>query len=529
MAEKGLIDLNIIKYYWGVVYRRRYIAMAIALIVLSLFTWGSFFMSKTYEASATVFIERSSLMSPLLQGVGVTISMEERLRNLRNILTSRNLIERVVKKLHLDAKVTNPAQYESLIAGMRKRVEVSVKSGGDHATDLLFKIAYRGSDPKKITEMVTTHVEECIAISDSSRASDVAGAFEFIQKEMEAYKTKLAVADKGIRRFREEHPQMVPQTENALLSRIENYQNGQIDAEIKLRELSKRRESLKKQLSGEKELTTAFVTRDGSPQARLNYLNNQLMMLLTKYTDSYPEVIKVKNEIDELQKQVSEASDPLKEDGSGSARSETAAMNPVYQQLKEELAKADIEIETLRARQDEFERQQKKGQTILRSMPREQEEWTRLQRDRGVYQRIYDDLLNKLESARVSRDLELGDSNTTFRVVDPAVEPQLPISPNRVKMILLGIIMGIVSGVGAIVAFDYLNPTFKSEDQFETDLKVPFLVAIPEIFTEHDLATAAILDKKIYKAVAIYLGIIGIVFVQQFLYQYMGISFFGKT
>jgi len=512
-----------IKYYQGIIYKRRYLVLAVAVVVIFLFTLMSFLTPKTYEASATVFIEGGSVSSPLLQGVAVTVSLEERIRNLKNMLTSRTMMERVVKKLKLDEKVKNPTQYEALIENLRNSLTVNVRSGGERASDLFFTIAYRGDNPGKVMDLVNTHIEECVAESASTGAADVSTAYEFIEKELQGYKIKLAQSDKAILEFREQHPRMVPQSEGSLAARVENYQNSQTEGNIKLRELERRRESLQKQLSGEKELTVAFVQREGSPQARLNYLNNQLMLLLTKYTDNYPEVIKVKSEIDELQKQINDATEQQKNEAPG-ARSETAAMNPVYQQLKEDLSKTDTEIESLRARMDEIAKQQQEGQAILRTMPKEQEEWTNLQRDRTVYQGLYDNLLAKLESARLSRDLEQGEKNATFRVIDPPIRPNVPIKPNRVQLILFGLIAGLASGIGAAVGLDLINPYFKSEKEIESGLKLPLLATVYEIVTEADVQATHALDRRVYKATAIYLAIIGILLIEEFMFRYLGIS-----
>ena len=116
MKEGGSFNIDL-KYYWGLIYRRRYLAIAIAITIISVFAWGGYLLPKTYESSATVYIQGTSLVNPLMQGVGVSISLEERLRNLRNILTSRSLIERVIKKLNLDANASNPTQYEGGHAG----------------------------------------------------------------------------------------------------------------------------------------------------------------------------------------------------------------------------------------------------------------------------------------------------------------------------------------------------------------------------------------------------------------------------
>ena len=244
------------------------------------------------------------------------------------------------------------------------------------------------------------------------------------------------------------------------------------------------------------------------------------MLLMTKYTDNYPEVIKVKSEIEELKRQIAQAKDSQQRDSG----TETSAINPIYQQLKEDLAKTDAEIESLRAGSAELSRQQQAAQGILGRMPKEQEEWSKLQRDRNVYQKIYDDLLQKLENARVSKDLELTDKTTTLRIVDPAILPSLPIKPDRVKMIFLGILLGIASGIGSVFGIEYFDHSFKDEDSIESNLKLPVLATIPSIVTEADELSAKRLDRKVFIASGAYLFIICLVLVEEVLSRYMDIK-----
>ena len=507
-----------IKRYWAVVLKRKYIALIVALAVISLFTWGSFFLPKTYEASSTVFIERSSIIDPLIKGVGIPSSMEDRLRNLRDSITSRNIVERVVKKLDLGVETKNTGQSESLIESIRKNLDIKVKGSRERETDL-FTISYTGRDPKTVRDIVNTIVSEYIEENMGYKRTDAYGAYEFIEGQLLEYKKRLEDSDRATREFREKNPNMVPQSETTLLGRLEGFQTAKIEADIRLKELLRKRDNLQKQLSGEKELTVAFVTRDDSPQGRLNHLNNQLMLLMTRYTDSYPEVIKVKKEIEELKKQIAQAKDSRME-GAGS---ETSAINPIYQQLKEEFARTDAEIESLRARSSELSRQQQQAQGILGRMPKEQEEWAKLQRDRNVYQKIYDDLLQKLENARVSKDLELTDKSATFRIVDPAILPTLPVKPDRVKMILLGIVLGIASGLGSVFGLEYLDHSFKDEESIEDSLKLPVLATIPKIVIEKDEISAKRRDRKVFTFAGAYLVVIGLVLIKEFLYRYMGI------
>ncbi len=511
-----------IKRYIGIIQRKRYLAIAVAVAVLSIFTWGSFLIPKVYEATSNVAIENAGIIKPLMQGTGVTVSSEERQRNIRNRITSRSIIERVVKRLGLDKGFTLPSQDDALAASIQRNITVTMRSFGERESDL-FTVAYRGSNPETVRNLVATLVQEFIDESVQFQRSDAVGAYEFIDGQLAEYKTKLEASDKAIRAFRERNPQMVPQSESTIVGRIENFQTARIDGEIRLKELIRKKESLQKQLSGEKELTVAFVSRDGSPESRLNMLNSQLMMLMTKYTDNYPEVIKVKSEIDELQKQIAQAAATGRAESAGNP-GEMRAMNPVYRQIKEEMQRTDTEIESLKARINELGKQSDLGRNILGRMPKEQEEWSKLQRDRNVIQRVYDDLLQKLESARVSKNLELADKSTKYRVVDPPVLPRIPVQPNRVILIFVGIVLGIASGAGAVIGIDYYNHSFKDEDTLRKDLNMPVLAAVPSIVIEEEVVAEKVLDKKVFTATAAYIAVIGVVLIADILYR-MGVIF----
>ena len=522
MPAQTTPDIDI-RRYWGIIQKKKYIALSVALVVLSVFTWGSFIWPKTYEAKSTVAVETSSLIDPLLKGVSVSSSAESGLGNLKNNITSRNILERVVKKIDLDVNAKNASQYESLIDGIRNNLNVTVMQSRGRPSDsgtALFTISYTGKDPKTVRDIVNTLVSEYIEQNMGYRATDAQGAYEFIKNQVLEYKNKVDESDKAIREFREKHPHMVPQNETAVIEKIQNLQTAKMEAELRLKEQARKKENLQKQLSGEKELTVAFVNRESTPQGRLNYLNNQLVTLTAKYTNNYPEVIKIKHEIEELKMQISQE----KTSRSESSGAETAGMNPIYQQLREELSKTDTEVESLRTRVTELSRQQHELERLLGQMPREQEEWAKLQRDKNAYQKINDELLQRLENAKVSKDLGVNTKAGAFRVVDPAILPPLPITPNRVMLILLGILSGILSGAGVVFGLEFLNPSFKDESSIESILKLPVLATIPKMITKEDKLSTQTRDRRVFIAVAAYLFVIGLVLTEEFLYRYMGIK-----
>lgn len=510
-----------IKRYWGMILRRKFLAISVGLVVLSLFTWGSFIWPKTYEADSTVIVQRSTMMDPLTKDTGSSSNMEERLKTLQNSLTSRNIMERVIKKLDLDAEAKTPQKLAGLIKGMQKAVKVDVKAGkGSRDAADLFVISYQGSDPKKVRDVVNTLVEEYISENLGFSRSSAYGAYEFIQSQLIDFKAKLEQSDNDIRAFREKNPNMIAPTETAASSRMEAYQAQRIDLDIKIQDLMLQRDNLKKQLSGEKELPFATGINDGSPQGRLYALQSQLAILMNKYTDNHPEVLKTKSEIENLKQEIASA----RKAPPGTSGVKPSDGNSVYQQWMARMAQTDAEIESLKARSAALMKQQQRAKESQSGMPKDQEEWTKLQRDRSVYQGIYDDLLRKLENAKVSKDLELTDKVAAFKIVDPAILPFEPIKPNRILLILVGIFLGIVSGIGSVLGIGKLKPFFKDATAIEKSLGLRVLVTIPSVSDKSEIVAQRRSDRMILIVSLAYFGLILLVLMREVIYKFMGIK-----
>ncbi len=507
MQEENTGEIDF-RRYWAVVVKRRYLAISVALAVLSIVTLGSFLWPRTYQASSTVFIERSTLIDPLVKDSGVSDSMEERLRFLKNALTSRNIIERVMKKLDLDAKAKNDAQYENTISDIIKNLKVNIDASRGRWSANLFEVSYRGRDPRAVKDIVNTLVGEYIEENVGYQRTQAAEAYDFVQAQLLEYRKKLDDSDSEIRAFKEKHPGAVTDAGASSAMKADVIESRIEDTKIGLKELSRKRENLQKQLAAE-----GPFLKEGF-QARLNELNNQLIMLSARYTDDYPEIKKVKKEIEELKKQ------PVKAQPTG-------APNPVYQQLRQDLIEADNEVEALRAKSEELAMQKRQAQGMLQNMPKAQEEWARLQRDRNIYQKMYDDLMQKLENAGASKDLELANKAGNFRVVDAAVLPTIPVKPNTVLMIALGIVLGISSGVATVLGLDHFTHSFKDENSIEEKFGLPVLATIPTVATEADRAASKRLDTRVFVAAGAYFILILLLLANEFLYRYLNVKTFN--
>lgn len=146
---------------------------------------------------------------------------------------------------------------------------------------------------------------------------------------------------------------------------------------------------------------------------------------------------------------------------------------------------------------------QAQGDDIASSQPGKKEKIAALERDRDTYRKIYEELLSALGRAEVSTHIEAQDKGGSLKIVEPAVLPLQPISPNRVKMILLGLIAGIGAGIGAIFLLDSMDKSVKTVDALKA-FGLPILAVIPHMQNADELKRTKQKDIMLYSFTALY-------------------------
>ena len=504
-----------IKKYLQVVNRRKYLFIIVSILVLSAIFWGSFFMTKVYEAKSTVFIEKG-IIKNLVEGIVVTPSLEQSLRVLRYEMLSRSMLLKIVSALDLDAKVKNKDEIESIVKNFQKDTAITI-SGND-----LFMVSYRGKDPKLVRDYVNILISKYIEENTSSKREGAFSANQFLSEQIKFYKMKIDESEQKLIDFRHEKGVYLAFDEGTLTTSLRAGMNEMEEIKAKIKELEAKRNKTKQQLSGEEPLTLAIVDKDsaGNPlPARLRALEQRIPLLLTRYTENYPEVIKTRGEIEIIKKQIEEQKQNPGSDAAGLSgndlNSGTSMMNPVYQQLKEELFRSESDIDSLKAKSTALGVRLKKMESEMQNIPEEKKQLTDLDRERNTYEGIYSQLLKRLGQSEVSKQMEMEDKGTSFRIVDSAILPTRPVSPDRVIIILFGIAAGLAAGVGTVFAVEHFDSSIKEVDDLKEYLGLPVIAVIPKIVTEKDIEKTRRFDKKIYAGSAAYLLFIGGIFIKE--------------
>ncbi|WP_306536962.1 XrtA system polysaccharide chain length determinant [Geobacter sp.] len=502
---------NEFQKYYKMLVKRRYLFIASALLIMSVVVWGSFFLPKQYEAKSTVFIERS-VIKDMVKGLTITPSIDDKIRVLRYAMLSRENVLNVLKKLDYDVTVKNDKALEEMVAGFQGKTDINIK-GSD-----LFFVSYTDKDPQRAMEYVNALVRSYVESNASSKREDAYGANRFITEQVKLYKDKVDQAEEAIIKYRQSKGVYMSVDDRALISDIKAYQTEMDTMRIRRNELVATRNSIKQQLTGEEPFTVAVLnTRKGggSSDAQITMRENRIKQLLSSYTENYPEIIKLKAEIEGLKTQPKS----LDVMDKGTTESEMSTLNPIHQDLKQRLSMAESELSAIDAKLRQLGSVIGRKEGELRNIPTEKLKLAELEKERDAHRTIYEQLLARQGQSEVSKQMEVEDKATNFRIVDPAVVPTKPVSPNRVRLILLGILAGFAGAAGIVFLRETIDTSVRESATIK-QMGLEVIAVIPRIFNAAEEERIKKRDRLVYIIAGSYMLII----VSALIHEVMGFT-----
>ncbi|MGH7183074.1 MAG: AAA family ATPase, partial [Nitrospiraceae bacterium] len=217
---------------------------------------------------------------------------------------------------------------------------------------------------------------------------------------------------------------------------------------------------------------------------RLREVERQLTTLTaTDYKSTYPDIMEAKQEIESLKMQLAEKYG----DTAGENDRDTAKTYDVYLQelIKQKIA-LRAEVSSLQERSRRLTGQITQFEHRVEQTPAREQEVMILMRDYENMQKNYQALLDKRLNAHVAENLEKRQKGEQFRILDPANLPQKVDSPNRLLIMMLGLVGGCGLGVGVAVGRDRLFPTFKRRQEVERLPGIRVLATIPDFVSMKD-------------------------------------------
>lgn len=457
--------LEQLKIYLRMVWRHRWIALTCAFVVCLIGWIVVAILPNKYESKATLYLEETSLLKPLLkEAVDRSSAADEMAAIMRHALLVRPNLERLARAAGVDKTTVTLSEFDLAINKIKGSIEITSIANQQG----VYGIAYQHTDPRVAHSVVRTTVD--IFKETPTNNADIAQ--RFIRKQLKEYETKLQKAEQRLKEFKEKNMGLMPDDGRSYYARLEDARNLYRSAVLDLNEAENSATSIRAQLNSAK-TTSGNALEAGGVQnpvfEQVKAQQTKLAELQLKFTDKHPDVIAAKKLLDDMIAKTSrEARDPV---STGERNLNSLDYDPAYQGLKLQLSKAEANAAALRERVTEYKRRIDALEQNIETIPQVETELVSLNRDYAVQQDKYQKLAEGREIAALSDKAGSG----KVKVVEQPRLPRTPIGPNRFVFSAAVFAIAVASGLALALALALSKPVIYTRRGLEKLVNIPVL------------------------------------------------------
>lgn len=466
-------------------WEKRWWGLAVAWAFALLGAVGVIAYKERYMASATVFVDTKTVLGPLLEGLTVQPDVNQQVDLLARTLLARPNINDIIDQNHLLKPGSTELQRAELIQLLTKTIHVKI-----NGRDNLYEIDYVSNNPEKTLGVVRSLLDLFVTRGIDSNRRDSEQAVQFIDSQIAIYDKKLRDAENKLKEFKTQHPGYSGQATTDYYSRQAQLQDQLTQLQGQLSSAVSSRDALRRQLADVRPTLApsllpgtniVMASQPSDIDVRIAAQRKRLDDLLQRYTDVYPDVIATRQTLARLererqQQEKRQASAPAVAPGTSPQYSE--ATNPVYQQLRISLAQSDANAASLQSQMGDVQARLAQLRTQATQMPKLDEQYIQLNRDYNVLNDNYQKLVQRRESAMLSRNQDDSRKLDYFRIVDPPRLSPTALFPHRTFLIAFVLVFALALGALTTYLLVLLVPTYRSARQLRESTDRPVLGSI---------------------------------------------------
>ncbi len=454
--------------------RRRVVVLTtiFATIAVLTFVLGLFVVGRSYEVSVTIVAQESDIIRPLLEGRAVPTGVTDRAGMARQIVYGRKVLSEIV-----DVGGWNEDGSLGAVARDRLMEEIQRRTIVTSPRPDIVQITYRDNDPERAYRVTDAMGAQFIRETLATKERESREAYEFIDKQVREYHRKLTDAEDNLQAYRSRNADAQPGSATDVHSRISALRTQVEQTRMALLEQESRETSIASQLSGESSVTSVN-TRETLYRTRLIELQAELDRLLLAFTDRHPDVVRVRHQMEDVQRQLEQERVRAASGQSGTG-SEDSQLNPLYQELRSQLSQTRREVAATRSRMAVAEGLLDGEMDRSRRIAASESVLAELTRDYEVNREIYQDLLRRRENARVSMGLDQENRGLTLRVQDPATMPLRPTGLRFMHIAAAGLLAAVAIPLGLLWLLVRFDPRVRSPHLIESRSRHALLATIP--------------------------------------------------
>jgi polysaccharide chain length determinant protein (PEP-CTERM system associated) len=481
-------ELNFEQYLAILKRRAWYIAVPTVLVPVIAYL-GSLQIPNQYTSKTLVLVEEQKVPDNFVKPV-VTEGLNQRLTTLQEQVLSRSRLQPLIEKFRIFPSEMASVPMDELLDRMRKMISVTPVRADFGEENMQtkglpgFYISFTASDPhlaqQVCAEITSMFVEENL----KAREQSAEGTTQFLGTQLDEAKKRMDEQDAKLAAFKEHYIGQLPDEEQSNMSVLASL-NAQMDATNQAVSRAEQDKSFAETLLAQQlaTLKASHGQDTNDLQKKLEDLQSQLSTRESRYTSDYPDVLKTKNEIAQVQKDL-EATPPASATPDRAKDQLSQSEPPDIRQLRVQIHQfEDLRTEKTKE-QERLQKEIRSYQSRIQMSPAVEQQYKSLTRDYQTALSSYNDLLAKKTQSAMATDLERKQQGEQFRVMDAPNLPDKPTSPDRTKFATAGLGGGLALGLGLLVLMEMRDKRLRTDEDILFYLKLPVLTEIPTVSTD---------------------------------------------
>lgn len=439
--DNDTIDL---KKLFSLMLEKKTIVIAIVVICTIIATIVAFVLPKSYQSTTLVRVKSggSSAVAgyaAMAAGLGIDIGNSGSSASPESyieLMKSREVLNPIMEKVDLTDEEREKMRTEDFL---KKYLEIT----NTKKTDLINIAAY-GKTPEEAQMISQGVADNFLALMTKLNKEDNSTTLKFLDERIKIAKEEMETAENKLAAYQQEHKIYAPDEQaKAIIANLNNYDTTiaqlQAQSEGDSAKLAGVTGQLEQQNASLLEYNVSDNTNIGNIRESIVNKRVELVGLQQQFTNEHPDVIKAKEELNSLERSLSD-------EIAKAVNSQSVTLSPVQSNLLKDKISTEVQISVNNASLEALKAKQAQAQENIATLSADGVEYMRLSREATITGQVYTSLVQNYEQTRIQEAKDSMD----IQIIDAADLPKedMPAKPNKKLVVVIGFVLGIMISFG---------------------------------------------------------------------------------
>jgi len=458
------------------VIRRRWVYLALILPAAMLVAvYLAYTIPPSYRSSATIMLEPSTIPADMIRTTVVGYA-DQHIDMLRRRVMTTEQLRKIVEELDPYPEMPELSLHEraSQLAADTQIERVDPVTLERLNQSNAFSIHYHNPNPRIAADVAQRLADMFLDHNRQIRAEKAAGTFEFLRIQSDDVRARIQETEQRIADFKSRHGEALPEQQARNLGALDRAERELTALDGQLRLAEERETLLSLQLT---QITPLMFDTSQDWRMELAALRGQLAEAQQRYTPDHPDVRRLQRSIEALNARVASQESVVQS---------LPPDNPEYIRVASQLDTVRRELVALRASAAQARQQIQEYGRFRTMAPEVERQYLELMREYNGLQAQFGDIQNKLSAAGLAETLETEQRGERYTQIRTPYAASTPFSPNRLGIILLGLVIGGALAVGLAAFREVSDPTIRSTRDLREITDIQPIGAVPVMLNDAD-------------------------------------------